>query len=169
MAVHTSSASIEATSSPAESTNDKDTFTLENILGSNHDAVEHPRLKESDADGATNPAEGWDEESVSRPAAEGFCVECEGASSIGSARAHRVEAHPWDADQPAQVVCDKCADKYCEVCFAAQHRKGSRKTHVAKPIASIAKSKNGVAEDVKAKKNGEKVRTFISLGMMASI
>lgn len=80
--------------------------------------------------------------------------------SIGSARAHRVEAHPWGTDQPAQVVCDKCADNYCEVCFAAQHRKGSRKTHVAKPIASIAKSKNGVAEDVRAKKNGEEVRTF---------
>ena len=32
-------------------------------------------------------------------------------------------------DQPAQVFCEKCADNYCEVCFAAQHRKGSRKAH----------------------------------------
>lgn len=69
-----------------------------------------------------------------------------------------------DADQPAQVVCDKCADDYCEVCFAAQHRKGSRKMHVATPLATGAKSKsahNGATEDiVSANKNGEGVRIF---------
>jgi hypothetical protein len=32
-----------------------------------------------------------------------------------------------DADQPAQVFCESCSDNYCEVCFAAQHRKGTRK------------------------------------------
>jgi len=37
-------------------------------------------------------------------------------------------------DQPAAVKCQNCEDTYCEVCFAAQHRKGSRKTHVAKPL-----------------------------------
>lgn len=135
MAVNTSSTSIEPTSQPDESPSGN--FTLENILGTNHEDVEHPRLKEKDSSDATEPGEGWDEESVVRPAADGFCVECE--------------------DQPAQVVCDTCADNYCEVCFAAQHRKGSRKKHIAKPIPSDAKSKlvqNGVAED--AKKNGEK-------------
>ncbi|KAJ8582217.1 hypothetical protein M405DRAFT_831025 [Rhizopogon salebrosus TDB-379] len=136
MAINTSSASVETTSQSAESKNDHDTFTLENILGSNHEAVEHPRLKENDLDGATGPAEGWDEESVSRPAAEGFCVECE--------------------DQPAQVLCDTCGDNYCEVCFAAQHRKGSRKLHVAKPLKRNSKSAhNGAAGDVSAKENGE--------------
>jgi hypothetical protein len=93
MAINTSSASVETTSQPAESKNDHDTFTLENILGSNHEAVEHPRLKENDLDGATGPAEGWDEESVSRPAAEGFCVECEGVLFIENAHADWVETH----------------------------------------------------------------------------
>ena len=36
------------------------------------------------------------------------------------------------ADQPSQVFCENCSDNYCEVCFAAQHRKGSRKGHVMK-------------------------------------
>ncbi|KAF9464797.1 hypothetical protein BDZ94DRAFT_1255278 [Collybia nuda] len=83
------------------------TFSLENILGENHDAVEHPGMK-----GA--PASGWDEETPEVGALEGFCVECE--------------------DQPAQVSCETCADAYCEVCFAAQHRKGSRKRHAVKPL-----------------------------------
>jgi hypothetical protein len=76
MAVNTSSASIEPTSQPDESPSGN--FTLENILGTNHEAVEHPRLKEKDSGDATGPGEGWDEESAVRPAADGFCVECEG-------------------------------------------------------------------------------------------
>ncbi|KAI5116619.1 hypothetical protein M0805_007790 [Coniferiporia weirii] len=58
-------------------------------------------------------AEGWDEE-AGPSAKEGFCVECE--------------------DQPAQVHCEDCVDDYCEVCFAAQHRKGTRKLHKHKPL-----------------------------------
>jgi hypothetical protein len=38
-------------------------------------------------------------------------------------------------DQPAQIHCETCADNYCEVCFAAQHRKGSRKLHATKPLS----------------------------------
>lgn len=53
------------------------TFSLENILGDNHDTLEHPGLKQQELDAATT-AEGWDEESANRPTAEGFCVECEG-------------------------------------------------------------------------------------------
>jgi hypothetical protein len=50
-----------------------DTFSLKNILGNNHDSLEHP--------GANNvSAEGWDEESSENFAPEGFCVECEGMS-----------------------------------------------------------------------------------------
>ena len=37
-------------------------------------------------------------------------------------------------DQPAEVLCETCSDPYCEVCFAAQHRKGSRKKHIVKPL-----------------------------------
>lgn len=46
-------------------------FNLENILGENHDAIEHPGIN-----GA--PVTGWDEEMPEKPVAEGFCVECEG-------------------------------------------------------------------------------------------
>lgn len=43
------------------------TFTLENILGENHENIE------------SSHAEGWDEETVEKPVLEGFCIECEGA------------------------------------------------------------------------------------------
>lgn len=89
-------------------------FSLENILGDNHGAVEHPRLKRQEPDASSTAAEGWDEESVDRPSTEGYCVECE--------------------DQPAQIRCDDCQDDYCEVCFAAQHRKGTRRKHISKPL-----------------------------------
>ena len=52
------------------------TFSLENILGENHDAVEHPGPKHTQA------ATGWDEEETEKPLAEGYCVECEGVSPI---------------------------------------------------------------------------------------
>lgn len=92
-------------------------FSLENILGENHDAVEHP---------GTNgvSAIGWDEEVPEKAVSEGFCIECE--------------------DQPAQVVCETCSDKYCEVCFAAQHRKGSRKRHAVKSLAGQKEKKQKI-------------------------
>ncbi|KIM46468.1 hypothetical protein M413DRAFT_64978 [Hebeloma cylindrosporum] len=96
------------------------TFSLKNILGENHDAVEHPGTERTEA------STGWDEEETEKPLAEGYCVECE--------------------DQPAEVLCQTCADAYCEVCFAAQHRKGSRKQHAVKPLSKKDKGAktNGV-------------------------
>ncbi|TFK25939.1 hypothetical protein FA15DRAFT_667930 [Coprinopsis marcescibilis] len=79
------------------------TFTLENILGENHEKIENSH------------AEGWDEEVADKPLIEGYCIECE--------------------DQPANLICENCGDPYCEVCFSAQHRKGTRKAHKTKPIA----------------------------------
>jgi ATP-dependent Zn protease len=38
-----------------------------------------------------------------------MCVECE--------------------DQPIAVLCQQCNDKFCEVCYRALHKKGSRKHH----------------------------------------
>ncbi|PFH51346.1 hypothetical protein AMATHDRAFT_59428 [Amanita thiersii Skay4041] len=95
-------------------------FSLENILGENPDQVQHPRLN-----GAT--ATGWDEEAPDRPVLDGFCVECE--------------------DQPAQVLCETCSDAYCEVCFAAQHRKGTRKRHAVKPLAEQKPEKKAKIDD----------------------
>ncbi|EPQ59895.1 hypothetical protein GLOTRDRAFT_24934, partial [Gloeophyllum trabeum ATCC 11539] len=90
---------------------EKETFSLQNILSANHENVEHPTAKDG-------PAEGWDEETSGKAPVEGFCVECE--------------------DQPAQVRCETCGDDYCEVCFAAQHRKGTRKRHATKALSGAA-------------------------------
>ncbi|KAH9482942.1 UPF0652 protein [Psilocybe cubensis] len=90
------------------------TFSLQNILSENHDEIEHPGTE------CTESGTGWDEEDAEKPLVDGFCVECE--------------------DQPAEVLCETCTDIYCEVCYAAQHRKGSRKQHVVKPL-SIKKAK----------------------------
>ncbi|KAG6861870.1 hypothetical protein C0995_011167 [Termitomyces sp. Mi166 len=85
-------------------------FNLETILSDNHEAVEHPGTY---SNGVSTV--GWDEEGAETQAAEGYCIECE--------------------DQPAQVLCETCSDAYCEVCFAAQHRKGSRRQHKSKPLS----------------------------------
>ncbi|KAI5893683.1 uncharacterized protein SCHCODRAFT_02622480 [Schizophyllum commune H4-8] len=90
------------------------TLSLDNILGEDHEMLEHPGLN-----GA--PAGGWDEEATEHPVAEGFCIECE--------------------DQPAQVHCESCGDVYCDVCFAAQHRKGSRKRHATRPLSQQTEKK----------------------------
>ena len=58
------------------------------------------------------------------------------------------------------MFCEICSDPYCEVCFAAQHRKGSRKQHTVKDLASRKKVKaevNGEAAVAKASGNGEPV------------
>jgi hypothetical protein len=47
------------------------TFSLENILGENHDAVEHPGT--NDVSAAM-----WDEETPETTVPDGFCIECEG-------------------------------------------------------------------------------------------
>ncbi|KAJ7639277.1 hypothetical protein FB45DRAFT_1134564 [Roridomyces roridus] len=95
-------------------------FSLSNILDAdNHTEIEHPGRNGV-------PVGGWDEETNSKPVEEGSCVECE--------------------DQPAEVRCETCGnDIFCEVCFASQHRKGSRKTHVVKPLSGKEKPKPVVA------------------------
>jgi hypothetical protein len=47
-------------------------FSLENILGENHEFIEHP--------GCNGEITGWDEEIPEKAAVEGYCVECEGQS-----------------------------------------------------------------------------------------
>ncbi|KAJ3127366.1 hypothetical protein HK098_006450 [Nowakowskiella sp. JEL0407] len=49
-----------------------------------------------------------------KPPKSGFCVECE--------------------DQPAELYCEQCTDDFCKVCYAAQHRKGTRKKHTSKKL-----------------------------------
>ncbi|KAJ3868948.1 hypothetical protein EV359DRAFT_31096 [Lentinula novae-zelandiae] len=96
------------------------TFSLHNILSADHDseAIEnHPALN-------GEISRGWDEEATNRPAAEGCCIECE--------------------DQPAQLFCENCADAYCDVCYSAQHRKGSRKTHKTQVLESSRKPREQV-------------------------
>ena len=47
-------------------------------------------------------------------AAVAFCIEC--------------------GDQPAILACRECADIFCEVCFASQHKKGNRQKHSTTPL-----------------------------------
>ena len=49
-----------------------ESFSLENILG-DHENLEHPKYREED-----KPVGGWDEETIEKSAADGFCIECEG-------------------------------------------------------------------------------------------
>ncbi|KAI0722309.1 hypothetical protein C8T65DRAFT_628916 [Cerioporus squamosus] len=109
----------------------KHAFSLENILSVDHDSVEHPTASKD----ALTSAGGWDEEAGQEHVAAGFCVECE--------------------DQPAQVFCETCSDNFCEVCFAAQHRKGTRKRHATKPLAGPQEKKAKVAEGAPPPANGE--------------
>ena len=53
----------------------KTAFSLENILGADHENVEHPTVP---SDSLHASAEGWDEETGQEHTAQGFCVECEG-------------------------------------------------------------------------------------------
>jgi len=95
-------------------------FSLNTILNGDNEDLVHPTAKEiSD--------EEWVEVGRDNSVAQGYCVECE--------------------DQPAQLLCEACADNFCEVCFAAQHRKGSRKTHSTKPldVGSTEKKESGVS------------------------
>ena len=36
-------------------------------------------------------------------------------------------------DQPAMLTCDQCTDRFCDVCFAALHKRGTRAAHTHKP------------------------------------
>ena len=54
----------------------KSAFSLENILGADHESVEHPSAPTE----AQTAAEGWDEEVGQEQVAQGFCIECEGTS-----------------------------------------------------------------------------------------
>ena len=59
----------EAKGSPISAANGA--FSLENILGENHDAVQ-------DLETRVAPTTRWEEEDIERPVIEGYCVECEG-------------------------------------------------------------------------------------------
>lgn len=64
------------------------------------------------------------------------------------------------ADQPAQLSCQECEDDYCEVCFAAQHRKGTRKKHVVTSMSGSPKrtggARNGVSSAMAGTADGER-------------
>ena len=66
----------------------------------------------------------------------------------------------YHTDQPAEVRCVTCMDDYCDLCFYAQHRKGSRKKHprsllVAGRNTQSRHSQSGV---VHVETNGQEVR-----------
>jgi hypothetical protein len=89
--------------SSSESHTNGPTFSLENILGNDHDKLEHPDIR----------PEGWDEEDVEREVAHGYCVECEGACHCSYSVCNLTYAQ-GSTDQPTQVRCETCTDDYCE-------------------------------------------------------
>jgi hypothetical protein len=142
----------------------KGSFSLENILGEDHDDVEHPSIPTS-----KGTATGWDEEQIENPLLDGYCIECEGlhSSKFESKRTYR-RFRP--TDQPAAMQCQTCQDIYCEVCFAAQHRKGSRKTHLVKPLKMATKSKAAFASTGSAVEEPVSgIRSFPAISMFHSL
>ncbi|CAE6442703.1 unnamed protein product [Rhizoctonia solani] len=82
-------------------------WNLSNILD-NPDAFETEMTNGDEKDAEQEALE------EDKGAEEGYCVECE--------------------DQPANVFCETCADDFCDVCYEAQHRKGTRKMHKSRPL-----------------------------------
>ncbi|KAF7792842.1 hypothetical protein EIP86_003943 [Pleurotus ostreatoroseus] len=120
------------TTEPAAEQSASNAFKLDAILRGDNEELET-------SDFVDKTEGGWDEETKDAEVAEGFCIECE--------------------DQPAQVHCETCADDYCEVCYAAQHRKGSRKTHKSRPLATETEAKpkpatNGTTSNGAEQTNG---------------
>ena len=68
--------------------------------------------------------DGMDVDAAVAAAAQHLCVEC--------------------ADQPASLRCLSCADIYCDVCFAAMHKRGSRATHKHEPYTEGEKMTKAV-------------------------
>lgn len=73
-------------------------FSLETILGDNHEAVEHP--------GTNGQAPtGWDEEVTENAPGEGFCVECEGELCLATI----YTIYPcYDRKISLPMYCAKC-------------------------------------------------------------
>ena len=94
--------------SGAESHSNGPTFSLENILGNDHDKLEHPDIR----------PEGWDEEDAEREAAHGYCVECEGACyhspsvcSLFTRRILQTNQHKCAAKH-VRMITVKCASQH---------------------------------------------------------
>lgn len=101
-------AGVESTQpSSSPQTQETKTHSLADILSGN---VDDEQLANN------GPGEEMEEDEPETEAKEGYCVECE--------------------DQPAELTCETCSDVYCQVCFQAQHRKGSRRSHTTKPLAA---------------------------------
>lgn len=66
------------------------------------------------------------------------CVYSASESEVVCSRLNRITK-----DQPAQLHCNACNDDYCEVCFAAQHRKGNRKGHTSIPLPDADPARAG--------------------------
>jgi hypothetical protein len=116
-------------------------LSLSNILDGDDINLEKPGFK-------GESAEGWDEESTEKAPEKGYCIECE--------------------DQPAQVFCVECNDNFCDVCFAAQHHKGTRKRHSSKPTnGSIQKKAEPVVTIVaQADTNGSEDKVGFILPLL---
>lgn len=119
-------------------------LSLAGILDSNNDAEDVLQGVEADS---PEKGEGWDEED-GVIAKEGYCIECEGVYicvyNFIVCTTYVNIMNVCIIDQPAQVQCKECNDKYCEVCFAALHRKGTRKQHSHEQFSTSSVKNNHI-------------------------
>lgn len=110
----------------------------EKINGVNQNGITLAQILSKDAQPMEEEAPELDEGVDDEPthvAKEGFCVECE--------------------DQPAEVRCNDCKDDFCAVCFASQHRKGTRKAHSIVNLSGPAPKKEHAAGTQESQKDEE--------------
>ncbi len=119
-------------------------WTLSGILDSQNEDIAYPE------EISDEKPEGWDEEGTG-DSKEGYCIECEGTFLLEQLLGNMLNSFA-SQDQPAQVLCENCQDNYCEVCFAAQHRKGTRKEHKCKKLDSVL---NTNVKEVVSRNGGE--------------
>ena len=81
------------------------TFSLATILGEENDQLEHPDFKDK-------PQGGWDEEVKDTEAAQGYCIECEGAFAETKYFMRLVQPTEWKC-VPSRSACTTALRGVC--------------------------------------------------------
>ncbi|KAG8789783.1 hypothetical protein FRC12_013248 [Ceratobasidium sp. 428] len=92
------------------------------------------------------------DEQADKPVEEGYRIECEDEQSFA--------VSDFLGPQTANIRCETCEDDFYDVCFQAQHRKGTRQRHASRPLHELADnirptSKTNESNVVSEKQNEE--------------
>lgn len=85
-----------------------DVLDREEVMEDDSTSPVHKKQKQEESDD--------DDPMPEHESLSGMCVECR--------------------DQPAMLHCEQCLDDYCDVCFQALHRRGTRKKHTTTKVVS---------------------------------